>query len=408
MRLVGADVFDGEVWLPGTDLLIDGDRIVGIGDAQPDDARARQPHDGEQHDLRGLAVLPGLVDAHMHLFPGFLQRLPAFGVTAVLDLFSTPRLLRRLRTEETAPGAARFTSAGTGAAPSGGHPHQLAKQGLYEPFPALDRTSQIPAFVAARVAEGAAFVKVFLEDGATAGVQLPLMAPATARRLVETAHAHGLPVVAHATSTRTAFAALEAGCDGLAHLPVPVDSGEIRELVDRAHELGTFVISTLVSLASLLGQDVAARLLTDATRMRVGPKWREHLDRRAGPSDHPGWGRVLALCAALAERGVPLLAGTDAAFPGVIPGASLHAEMALLASCGIAPDAVLAAATSQPATFLWPGAGGRIRVGARADLVILAGDPRRDLQATQKVVACVVGGHLLTRGDENLHTSWPV
>lgn len=386
---MGADVFDGLSWHPSTDLTIDDGRITGFG---PTTSRP----DEQAVDVSGHVIVPGLIDAHLHLFPGFLSRLPVFGVTAAVDMFATPRLLEVLRREERTEGAARFVSPGTGAASTGGHPHQLAAQGLYDPFPGLDRPDQVDAFLTARMTEGARFVKVFLEDGAVAGQRLPILSSATLRHIVDGAHDRHLVVVAHATSRATARDAVEAGVDGLAHIPIPDPlPGSVDELVRTLGDAGVFVVTTLVSLASLLGQDDAVDQLTARSRQRLGAGWQDHLTLRAGPRDDAAWGRVLELCSALAAAGTPLLAGTDAAFPGVAPGAGLHAELALLSQCGLSANHVLRAATAAPAKHLWPEGGGRLYEDGRADLVILGSDPRTDPRATQDVVATMVGGRLL-------------
>jgi len=390
---MGADVFDGRRWHPRTDVTVTDGRVTALGTV---------PHnlDEQMVDARGHIIIPGLIDAHLHLFPGFLTRLPMFGVTAAVDMFATPRLLRILRTEERGAGAAQFVSPGTGAAPTGGHPHQLANQGMYDPFPPLDRPDQVDAFLAARVAEEAAFVKVFLEDGNAAGRHLPLLAPATLRHLVDGAHDRGLAVVAHATSAATARDAIYAGVDGLAHLPIPgPEVGGIGELAHTVRDAGVFVVTTLVCLASLLGQNDTAARLTARSSQRLGARWRQHLALRAGPRDDAAWARVLELCSALIDARTPLLAGTDAAFPGVPPGAALHAELNLLQLCGMSATDALHAATDLPANILGPHRGGWLGKGRRADLVVLGTDPRTDMSATQDIVATMVGGRLLTWAD---------
>ena len=409
MRLVGGDVFDGERWHSGAEVLVDGDRVRALVPAGPADGSGPGAPRGEDAgqpavDLTGHFVVPGLIDAHLHLFPGFLARLPAFGITGAVDMFATPRLLATLRAEASRPTAARFVSAGTGAAPTGGHPHQLSEQGMYDPFPPLDRPDQVAGFLAAHAEEGAEFVKVFLEDGTAAGRHLPLLDDPTLDRLVRGAHDRGLTVVAHATSTDAALRAVRAGVDGLAHLPVParrtggdrawVESADA--VVDALATSGTFVVGTLVSLASLLGQDGTDARLTVETRQRLGAGWRDHLELRAGPRDDAAWDAVLALAARVVAAGVPLLAGTDAAFPGVPPGAALHAELTLLQEVGMSADEALRSATTGPAAHLGPRDCGRLVVGGRADLVILGSDPRREAAASQNLVATMVGGQLLT------------
>jgi predicted amidohydrolase YtcJ len=56
------------------------------------------PQEGDEViDAGGGTVLPGLIDAHMHLVPGALAQSLTFGVTTVLDMFSTPDLVARAK-----------------------------------------------------------------------------------------------------------------------------------------------------------------------------------------------------------------------------------------------------------------------------------------------------------------------
>jgi predicted amidohydrolase YtcJ len=87
----------------------------------------------------------------------------------------------------------------------------------------------------------------------------------------------------------------------------------------------------------------------------------------------------------LARRRVPILAGTDAPAPGQTYGASLHGELALLVRAGLTPMQALAAATSAPARVFRLSDRGRIRPGLRADLVLVEGDPTRDIRATRRI-----------------------
>src|SRR5258706_16395317 len=76
---------------------------------------------------------------------------------------------------------------------------------------------------------------------------------------------------------------------------------------------------------------------------------------------------------------VPLLAGTDAPAPGTAYGASLHGELALLVREGLTPVQALVAATSAPARCFRLDDRGSIRPGLRADLVLVEGDPTRNI-----------------------------
>ncbi len=82
---------------------------------------------------------------------------------------------------------------------------------------------------------------------------------------------------------------------------------------------------------------------------------------------------------ALAGAGSRIVAGSDAPFPHLVPGFSLHDELSLLVDAGLAPAAALATATSVAADVLSLGDAGRIRPGAVADMVAVGGNPLDDI-----------------------------
>jgi hypothetical protein len=103
----------------------------------------------------------------------------------------------------------------------------------------------------------------------------------------------------------------------------------------------------------------------------------------------------LKLVGRMHRAGVPLLAGTDAPFPLVVPGNSLHEELALLVEAGLSPAAALRAATLNPAQCLGREADlGAVEPGKLADLVLLARNPLADIHNTQAVAAVLVGGRV--------------
>jgi imidazolonepropionase-like amidohydrolase len=93
---------------------------------------------------------------------------------------------------------------------------------------------------------------------------------------------------------------------------------------------------------------------------------------------------------------LPILAGTDLGSAGIVPGASLHDEMALLVDAGFSPAEALRAATRNPTLFLGVGDSlGRVDSGYVADLVLLDGDPLSDIQNTRRIAGVIQAGTLL-------------
>jgi hypothetical protein len=95
--------------------------------------------------------------------------------------------------------------------------------------------------------------------------------------------------------------------------------------------------------------------------------------------------------------GVPIMTGTDEPNPFVVPGFSIHDELAMFVAAGFTPMKALQASTIMPARFLGRlETMGTIEVGKDANLVLLAADPLADIGNTRAIVAVVLNGQLVT------------
>lgn len=101
---------------------------------------------------------------------------------------------------------------------------------------------------------------------------------------------------------------------------------------------------------------------------------------------------------ALVEKGVPLMAGTDANVPVMVPGFSLHEELQTLKQAGLSNAQVLASTMTVPAK--WSNTNtGQIAPGYKANLVLLRDDPLVDIGATRAIETVIIGGRILSRSD---------
>jgi imidazolonepropionase-like amidohydrolase len=380
-------VFDGESVAERQTVVISDGRIAAVGGPAIAAPSGAQELMGE-----GRTLLPGLMDAHIHL-PAFpvtataeaLQQSLAFGVTTSIVMGAAPsQFVARIKGLEDAdrPDISAILSAGTYATAPGGHPTQMGGPS----FPTLTAPGEADAFVAARLAEGSDFLKIIVDDLAwMPGPKLPTLDEATVAALTTAAHARGRIAVAHISDERSARAVIAAGVDGLAHVfggtTVSPDFGQF------AAERGVFVIPTLSVLYAVCGMPDAPAFLKDVEALRyVTPRFRSFLEMPATPSNLRCDAAPQAV-RLLAAAGVPLLAGTDAPATGTTYGLSLHEELEHLVAAGLTPTTALAAATSATARAFRMNDRGRIRTGLRADLVLVDGDPTKQIRATRNIVA---------------------
>lgn len=376
--------FDGEALAGPASIVVRGARIERLAAADADVATA----DGAVRiDGTGLTALPGLIDAHVHVFGRARAHALRFGVTTVVDMFTDPVNLRGMREDRRGDGprdTAALFSAGMLATVARGHGTQYGVA-----VETLSGPEEAPAWVAERLAEGSDFIKLVYMPRAR---RVPSLDLATARAVIDAAHEAGVMAVAHISSLEGARDLLEAGVDGLVHVfaDAPVDDA----FIDMARQRGLFVVPTLAVIATVDGQSTGPDLIEDPELgPRLGDAMRGNLRQSFG-GRVPGFDLDTALdnVGRLHAAGIPILAGSDAPNPGTVHGATLHAELALLVQAGLSPAEALAGATSRPARLFAATGRGVIEAGARADLVLVEGDPTRDIRATRALRAVIRNG----------------
>lgn len=370
-------VFDGDALLPTPQtVLIQSGKITALGQ------KVAIPSGAQRIDGKGATLLPGLIDAHTHIYGDVLKDAVRFGVTAELDMFTAPAGLRALqagRDSGANTDRADVYSAGMlGTAPGGhGTEYGVAVETLTKP-------EEAQGWVDRRIAEGSDWIKIVYERPRPgerfASIDQPTMAA-----LVQAAHARGKLVVAHALGAKAAQDFIEAGGDGLVHAPLsPVSP----DLVAAMKARGLFVIPTLsVHEAFGGGSEAGVALLLPELRARLSATQKATLTPPGAYFPPGSLAAAKANVTAFHAAGIRILAGTDAPNPGTAHGPSLHAELKLLTEAGLTPLEALRAATSASADAFKLSARGRIKVGGRADLVLVSGDPTADITATQRIRA---------------------
>jgi imidazolonepropionase-like amidohydrolase len=363
-------------------LLVEGGRIGYAGPAAglPEDA-GRLP----SLEFPGATLLPGLVDAHVHLVasgdPDLAAGLPKTeaermlaavvnarrnldrGVTLVRDLGApgAEAVLAGRAVEEGALAGPRVVAAGPAVTMTGGHIPYLGR--------VTDGVDAMRAAVRANLALGARCIKVVATGGVlTPGVdpRKPAYTQAELDALVDEAHRLGLTVAAHAIGEGGVAAALRAGVDSIEH--------------------GMFL-------------DEAAIELFLATGARLSATFSAPYGILSGPGV-PGWIKDRARPAAEAQArsfqaavkaGVPVVAGTDAGTPDNHHG-GVAREVGFMVEAGLDVLRGVRAATAEGAELLGVDDRGVLRRGAAADVLVAGGDVAADVAALQRVVAVFQDG----------------
>jgi imidazolonepropionase-like amidohydrolase len=380
-----ANVFDGVRSIGVRDVLVRGGLIVEVGTG------ISAPAGATIVDGSGQTLMPGMIDSHTHVWPGTLRTALVFGVTTELDMFLDVDSARAYRSAQRGAGIATRAdvySAGTLVTAPGGHGTQFGVA-----IPTITAPEQAQAFVDARIAEGSDYIKIVYDKGDTYGLRWSTLSRETLDAVIRAAHARGKLAVVHIGDLASAQEAIAAGADGLVHLFV--DRAPDPALAELMASQKAFAVPTLSVLQSITALRGGAALAADA---KLAP-YLTRTDRTTlgqtfppRPASGNSYEHAAATVRMLHAAGVRILAGTDAGNPGTAHGVSMHGELALLVAAGLTPSEALVAATSAPAEAFRLTDRGRIAVGLRADLLLVRGDPTRDITATRDISGVWKGG----------------
>lgn len=367
-RLINARVFDGRKLTEPTTVVINGTVIGEDTDEAEDYATV---------DCKGGTLLPGLIDAHVHLSSvSDLDNMASYGVTTALDMACWPPSRVASIRAHSGPGTCAMLSAGLPATTAG------SVHSCFLPLPADDMVSspdEAAAFVAKRKEEGSDYIKLIAD--------VPGPSQASLNALTREAHSAGLQVVAHAASSISWSMALDAGVDVITHVPrdVPVSS-------DTAVRLIKNNIVLVPTLSMMLGQSkpptwaMMFGLLFKPTLL-----WAIINMLRSNPHvTNAKYENAEQSVKTMYEAGVCIVAGTDANMEEGSPcqlehGRSLHDELELMTVAGMSNLDVLRSATCEAAKTFGLHDRGTVSSGQRADLILVDGDPLTDIKATRRI-----------------------
>lgn len=392
---------------------IEGDRIT---DVYPSGGKP-VPKDAQVRDLGGHYVIPGLIDAHVHItdiepdeahYRDFLNALLLGGVTSVRDMAGDDRLLGYLAREANSdafPSPDIFYAA-LMAGPSFFHEDNRvpdASRGVLLGFApwmqAITAGTDLPLAVAEARGTGATGLKLY------ANLPASLVTAITAE-----AHRQGLRVWTHATIFPAKPSdAVNAGADTISHSAYLVWEAAPRVPDDYgARTRGDFehVSPDALPIMALFRSMKQHGTILDAT-LSVFKYLAERRPASAAPGILP-W--TYAVTKLAHKQGVLVDAGTDGFGlplkgddPDLHAMPIVHQEMALLVEhCGFTPIEAIQAATQVGAMALGQSAQrGTITPGKLADLVVLDADPSRNIHNTTRIDFVVKNGKVYSR--ENAH-----
>jgi imidazolonepropionase-like amidohydrolase len=422
-------------------VVITGDSIVGVAKS----GSIEIPKDARRIDARGRFFIPGLWDMHTHIAginanplwakQTLLPLLVANGITGIRDMGGDLDALESWRREienGTLTGP-RIVAAGPMLLPSrraGANPEPVDPAILRVGTPEESR-----AAVDSLQKRGADFIKIIEASRENYFA------------IADESKKDSIPFVGHIPSDVTATEASNAGQKSVEHIiysslafDCSAQGDELRQkmqeasakrdtqaaadITDQANHTfsaekaaalwqtfkknGTWVTPTLFSIWVNAHQ---LEMSPDDPQLAYLPA---SLRKEWAPTKNPGkddrdteawWQRQFEndrkLTGEMNRAGVRLLAGSDSLDRYDFVGTSLHRELQMLVSAGLKPLEALQTTTLNPAEFLAIAKSGRISTGYVADLVLLDGDPTRDIANTGKVAAVFLRGRFFPREELN-------
>jgi len=416
LAIAGGMLIDGHEGppVPHAMILVDGNRIVAVGTRET----LKVPAGAKVLDASGMTVMPGLIDAHVHMdtightdyqywhqtyksriqdiYEIAARQLLTYGVTTALDLGGYAPdlgiLKKKLESGQLVGPRVKFAM---------GFISNYSDE-FVKTWHRGYQSENVHTVEAARaaalkeIAAGADVLKAY--DGLT---------PEQVKVIAEEAHKKGLWVTGHSGNPENTVARIEAGQDAFEHLGGMSYGPNVPPEVIRAMlKHRTVVVPTLVTSTAQLDAVDWPEFWTDNQRARSTMPAEIWADIRRS-LEHPervqtNFGgfvrrdsaeRARSVFKQLREAGVNLLVGTDSSTPLNLKTDALWREMEQFTKNGVPPMEVIALATRRNADYMKMGTQvGTITKGKLADIIVVDGNPLVSMRDLRNVVAVVRDG----------------
>jgi len=383
IAIVGATLIDGRGGPPVSDavVIVKGERIAAVGNR----ASVKIPPGAQIVDAKGLTLLPGLIDSHFHLDGD--DPLPALylshGVTAIRDPGQWIEAYDKAR-KAAAPVPRLFLCG----------PHLDSPPAAY---PA-------DSYIVRDADETRLAVNHFVNDGASAikvYFRLPL---ALIKVAIDTAHSRGVPVMGHLEIV-DARDAIIAGIDGIEHatsfgtalLPLR-DAEKYRQAIladNNARREGRYQGWNAIDLTTPQAKSLF-KLIVDR-EVFVSPTLAV-FERQPGDKDTKefhvhAFKQMEAFVGLVNKAGAKIVVGSHSDVPHAKRGWAYQRELELLVDSGLTPmEAIVAGTMNNARYFRIQDRLGSVEAGKLADLVIVEGDPLKDISNMRRVKRVMLDG----------------
>ena len=325
-----------------------------------------QVHDPQREaeeiiDGKGKTLLPGLINAHVHIwFPAHLAEAAKAGVLTVMDMHASRFSIPILKALKDSTGFANYLSAGPGATVPGGHGTQFGM-----PTPTIDSITSAKTFTEDRVKDGADYIKILREPSR------PTIDFQQIDTVIATAHVHEKLAVSHISRKADGLILAGTDLDGFVHIwfDEPSTEQEIQVLAKG----GQFMVPTIL------------------TNKRVI----EFFEEQGRDIPHLSVEQLLAEIKKLHEAGISLVAGTDPPNLNINYGTDLFTELELFVDSGLSPIEALRTATGNAAEAFQLQEAGRLKKGMPAHAFLVDGNPNLDISDIRKVLYVWKAGKLV-------------